>query len=321
MNPAFSVIFFTTLIGAGQGLFSALYIGEVYAFFNIADKNNPSQMIETGLFLVVVLMTLGLFASMFHLGRPERAWRAMSQWRTSWLSREIIILMVFVVMVILWGLTYLGKDSLLLGNFKVHTDLIIGLIATTLAIFLYICTAMIYVVIRFIQEWSTPLTVFNYALLGLSSGFIQVTALASYFQSPLIDFYTICTLSLILAAMIVRLLSLYRNKHIKYKSTIKTALGTQDEKVRRISQNNEISPYDTRKFFHYSSLGLMRLIKGLFLIFAFVMPFFLVILGWSEDDSGILIAAIFIQYIGLLAERWYFFAQANHPKNIYYQAT
>jgi len=57
------------------------------------------------------------------------------------------------------------------------------------------------------------------------------------------------------------------------------------------------------------------------LIFAFVMPFFLVILGWSEDDSGILIAAIFIQYIGLLAERWYFFAQANHPKNIYYQAT
>lgn len=321
MNPAFSVIFFTTLIGAGQGLFSALYIGEVYVFFNIADKNNPFQMIETGLFLVVILMTLGLFASMFHLGRPERAWRAMFQWRTSWLSREVIILMVFVVMVILWGFVYLDKGNFLLGNLKELAELIIGLIATILAIFLYICTAMIYVVIRFIQEWSTPWTVFNYALLGLSSGFVQVTALASYFQSPLVDFYTICALSLIFISMIVRLLSLYRNKRIKYKSTVQTALGVQDVKIRRISKDPMNNSYNTFGFFHHSNPRLMRLIKWLFLIFTFVAPFFLVAFGWSKDNSGIFVAAIVIQYIGLLAERWYFFAQANHPKNIYYQAT
>jgi len=318
MNPAFSVIFFTTLIGAGQGLFSALYIGEVYAFFNIVDKGNSSQMIETGLFLVVILMTIGLFASMFHLGRPERAWQAMSQWRTSWLSREIIILMVFVVMVILWGLAYFIKGSLLLSNLEVRFDLLIGLIATILAIFLYICTAMIYVVIKFIQEWSTPLTVFNYVSLGLSSGFTQVVALASYFQSPLIDFYTIWALTLILVAMIMRLLSLYRNKHIKHKSTIKTALGVQHMKVRHISQESAISSYNAREFFHHSSMGLMQLIKWFFLVFAFVMPFFLVIFGWSEGNPGIFVAAILIQYIGLLAERWHFFAQANHPQNIYY---
>jgi sulfite dehydrogenase (quinone) subunit SoeC len=317
MKPPFSVIFFTTLIGAGQGLFLALYIGEVYVFFNMIDKKNPFQMIETGLFLVVILIILGLFASMFHLGRPERSWRAMSQWRTSWLSREIIVLMIFVIMVIFWGLVYFGKDGLLLDNFNIHTVLLIGFIATIVAIFLYICTAMIYVIISFIQEWATSLTVFNYVLLGLSSGFVQVTALASYFQSPLRGFYTICTLILILAAMIVRLLSLYRNKHIKYNSTIKTALGVKDEKVRRIPQKYEIDTYSARKFFHYSNFWLIQLIKWLFLIFVFVIPFFLVILGWNEGGFGLLVAAVFIQYIGLLAERWYFFAQTNHPQNIY----
>ena len=225
--------------------------------------------------------------------------------------------MIFTAMVILWGLAYLGKDGFLLGNFNFHTVLLIGFIATIAAIFLYICTAMIYVVISFIQEWATPLTVFNYVLLGLSSGFVQVTALASYFQSPLRGFYTICTLSLILAAMIVRLLSLYRNKHIKYKSTIETALGVKDKKVRQIPQKYKTNPYDTRKFFHYSNFWLIQLIKRLFLIFVFVIPFFLVIIGWNEGDFSILVAAIFIQYIGLLAERWYFFAQTNHPQNIY----
>ena len=33
-----------------------------------------------------------------------------------------------------------------------------------------------------------------------------------------------------------------------------------------------------------------------------------------------LAAAFLIQFAGLLAERWYFFAEANHPQNLYYRA-
>jgi DMSO reductase anchor subunit len=33
-----------------------------------------------------------------------------------------------------------------------------------------------------------------------------------------------------------------------------------------------------------------------------------------------LAAAFLVQYLGLLAERWFFFAQANHPQNLYYQS-
>ena len=32
--------------------------------------------------LALLLITAGLLSSLKHLGRPERAWRALSQWRS-----------------------------------------------------------------------------------------------------------------------------------------------------------------------------------------------------------------------------------------------
>ena len=92
MHPAFSVIFLTTLIGAGQGLFLALYTGQVYNTFGVVGEPVPMDMYIMGTLIVTLLMGLGLFASFFHLGRPERAWRTATKWRTSWLAREVIVL-------------------------------------------------------------------------------------------------------------------------------------------------------------------------------------------------------------------------------------
>jgi len=60
-------------------------------------------------------------------------------------------------------------------------------------------------------------------------------------------------------------------------------------------------------------------VKLLFLLLTFPAPLILLWIGIDENDSGILLTAFIIQYIGLIAERWFFFAQANHPQNLYYQ--
>ena len=96
MNPAFSVIFLTTLIGAGQGLFMSLVTGQVYSLANLLEPQDSVSFYAMGSALALVLLGGGLVAAVFHLGKPRyfltRAWRGVTQWRTSWLSREVIAL-------------------------------------------------------------------------------------------------------------------------------------------------------------------------------------------------------------------------------------
>ena len=103
MHPAFSVIFLTTLIGVGQGLFLALYTGQLYSLANLLPPQS-SGFYAMGSLVSLVLLVGGLIASFFHLGHPERAWRSASQWRTSWLSREVIVLPVAMGLVSLYGI-------------------------------------------------------------------------------------------------------------------------------------------------------------------------------------------------------------------------
>ncbi|MGE0726177.1 MAG: DmsC/YnfH family molybdoenzyme membrane anchor subunit, partial [Alphaproteobacteria bacterium] len=83
MHPALSVIVFTTASGAGYGLLALLGL---LAPFGLVPASTWFGLAATGLALVAVAG--GLLSSTLHLGHPERAWRAMSQWRSSWLSRE-----------------------------------------------------------------------------------------------------------------------------------------------------------------------------------------------------------------------------------------
>ena len=98
MRPAWSVILLTTLIGAAQGLF--LVVLAVDAF-----RPAPREFVFVSCVVSLVLLGSGLVASFFHLGRPERAWRAASQWRTSWLSREVIVLPAFMGMLAIYALS------------------------------------------------------------------------------------------------------------------------------------------------------------------------------------------------------------------------
>src|SRR3954462_14127821 len=108
MNPAWSVILLTTLTGAGQGLFLAVYAAELAARSGAIAVPPDGRFFAVASVLIVALAGAGLVASFFHLGRPERAWRAAAMWRTSWLSREVIVLPAFMAVVSCYGLLPYG---------------------------------------------------------------------------------------------------------------------------------------------------------------------------------------------------------------------
>ena len=78
---------------------------------------------------------------------------------------------------------------------------------------------------------------------------------------------------------------------------------------------------NTRDFFHHKSAAFVKIIKWGFMVLVFPMPILLLWIGINSESTSILLGAFIIQYVGLLAERWFFFAQANHPQNLYYQTT
>jgi len=320
MKPAFSVIFLTTLIGAGQGLFLALFTHQSYALFGLLPMQSD-DFYGYGSALALALLVGGLIASFFHLGRPERAWRSATQWRTSWLSREVIVLPAFMGVVFLFGVSHLSgyrpEVVTLPGGLIVDLSTVLGIVGTLLAFALFICTAMIYACLRFLREWHSPLTVINYILMGGASGFVLAAFYAASAAPDQADFFAGWAIIITLLAFAGRWASLVRNARIKPKSTMQTAIGIKHPHIVQRSMGAMGGTFNTREFFHGKSAAFMRTIKPAFLILAFVLPLALLALGMLTP--GLLGLAFVLQYVGLLAERWFFFAQANHPQNLYYQ--
>jgi len=280
MNPAWSVIFFTTLAGAGQGLFLAVFVPAALG----------AAAPFSALIVVLALTAAGLVASFFHLGRPERAWRAATMWRTSWLSREVIVLPLFMALVAAYAVT----DSRVLGW-----------LAAIACVALFVCTGMIYACLKFLQEWHSPLTVLNFVLLGTASGLTLAAAFAP-------QTYTLPAIAAAALAAAGRGASLRRNARLKPRSTLQSAIGIKHPRIAQKAQGAMGGSFNTREFFHGRTPCALRNVKWLALAGAFAVPAALL-------AAGLPAVAFVVQYAGLLAERWFFFAQANHPQNLYYQ--
>ena len=311
MHPGFSVIFLTTLIGAGQGLFLGLYAAEIAALLRVATPQQGSGFFVWGSALALVFTGLGAVASLFHLGHPERAWRALAMWRTSWLSREGIALPAFMAAVFAYGLGH---------QFGWRATPAIGAVAAVLCLTLFVCTGMIYACIKFLQEWASPLTVANYMVLGCASGFTLASAFAAFTADGLVAAYAAAAIAFTLLGLATRSASLLRNSRIKHKSTLQSATGIHHPRIVQTSQGFMGGSYNTRAFFHGRSKGLLRSVKWLFLVLAFGVPLLLLGIGLRNGSALVLSLAFVVQYTGLIAERWFFFAQSNHPQNLYYQA-
>jgi len=323
MHPAFSVIFLTTLIGAGQGLFLALFSTQLYSEVDLLPGVGDTHFYGIGAAISLALLVGGLISSIFHLGHPERAWRSAARWKTSWLSREVIALPTAMAAVFAYGVIHLmGYDSVAYthGTIELNTSLFIGIFGVIATFALFLCTAMIYACIKFLQEWSSPLTVINYFLFGTASGFTLATALASYLDlQEQTAFLGAWAIALTVLVFITRSASLYRNSRIKHKSTIQSAIGIRHSNIQQKSQGAMGGSFNTREYFHGKTAMFLKSIKIVFMILVFPIPLILLTAAISNGNTEVLFLAFAIQYIGLVAERWFFFAQANHPQNIYYQ--
>ncbi len=323
MHPAFSVIFLTTLIGAGQGMFLAMYTGQLYALANLLpEQADPFYAIGT--LTALALLAAGLGASFFHLGRPERAWRAAAKWRTSWLSREVLVLPLVMVLVLAYGLAHwLGwtRPLFVLGqSIPVDPTLLIGLAGTLASFALFVCTAMIYAGIRFIEEWHSPLTVVNFTFLGLASGFMLAAAYSAYLGNQLVAFFGTWAVVATLIALAGRLAALSRNARLKHKSTPQTAIGVRHRSVLQKAQGASAGSFNTQEFFHGRTGGTLTAVRLLFLVLVFPIPILLIGASYATESPTLPIVAFAVQYLGLLAERWFFFAEAKHPQNLYYRS-
>jgi DMSO reductase anchor subunit len=322
MKPAFSVILLTTLIGVGQGLFLALFTQQSYALFDLLPHQD-ARFYGWGSMLALVFTMAGLIASFLHLGRPERAWRAAAQWRTSWLSREVIVLPAFMGILFLYGIAHLsGLDPVLLtlpSGLYINASIILGVVGTVLAFALFVSTGMIYACLRFLQEWHSPLTIINFILLGSASGFTLATLYAATFAPAQTIFFGGWALIISLLGLLGRSVSLWRNARLKPKSTTQTAIGIKHPRIVQKAQGAMGGSFNTREFFHGKTESFLRATKLAFLLLTFAVPLVLLAVHMSYPSILLPGVAFVAQYAGLLAERWYFFAEANHPQNLYYQ--
>jgi DMSO reductase anchor subunit len=322
MKPAFSVIFLTTLIGVGQGLFLALFTQQSYALFDLLPLQD-ARFYGWGSMLALVFAMAGLIASFLHLGRPERAWRAAAQWRTSWLSREVIVLPAFMGILFLYGVAHLsGFDPVLLtlpSGLNINATIMLGVVGTVLAFALFVCTGMIYACLRFLQEWHSPLTIINFILLGSASGFTLATLYAAMFAPAQTVFFGGWAFIISLLGLLGRSVSLWRNARLKPKSTTQTAIGIKHPRIVQKAQGAMGGSFNTREFFHGKTASFLMATKLAFLLLTFAFPLVLLAVHMSYPSILLPGVAFVAQYVGLLAERWYFFAEANHPQNLYYQ--
>lgn len=292
MQPPLSMILFTVLAGAGQGLMVALAALEAAAAMGLGATLGLTRLL--GGAVVLALAGAGLAAATLHLGHPLRAWRAVAMWRTSWLSREVIVLPAFMACVALWVLT---------------GALPWALAAAALALVLYLCTGMIYAAVKAMREWAHPVTPLNFGLLGLASGFTLAAVLVPGRSAGL----AAAALAATLLGAASRGWALWRNLNLSPKTTLQTAIGIRHPRIVQISQGAMGGTFNTREFFHRRDAGFVRRMRALAAVAGFGLPALLLAMGAA------LPLALASQLLGLLAERWCFFAEARHPQNLYHQ--
>ena len=315
MHPAFSLVFFTSMAGMAQGMVVSLLV------LHLAGDPLPNQVMNYLAFpIILLLLAGGLLASFFHLGHPERAWRAILMWRTSWLSREVLVMPSFIALTVL---AYIYS-----WHFSAIPNWLWGLLSI-FAILLWVCTAMIYQCIRFIQEWAHPMTMVNFIALGFASGWFLLMVLFVIWSAWLSGEAIVTTQNiagvagftafLLLFSLTLKLWIWKRNRTLKPKSTLQSATGIQQTPVRQISMGMMGGSFNTREFFHQQSNFFIANVRKLAFFGAYIIPVTLLAVAVSQINLNLIVIAFMVHLLGLMAERWLFFAESNHPQNLYYQ--
>jgi DMSO reductase anchor subunit len=304
------VILFTTASGAGLGLLAWL------ALLGMLDAVPADRWLGVaGLGLAFLLVTSGLIASTAHLGRPERAWRAFSQWRTSWLSREGVMAVATVVPAGVLGAGWVGLESVD-GLFAIAAALTVAC-----AVFTLYCTGMIYACLRTIRQWYQPLTAPIYVALGLASGAVLLHALLALFGEAAPWSAWLAIVCVAVGAALKWAYWLRIDGELRtYTAEAATGLGHLG-KVRALEPPHTQPNFVMREMGYRVARKHALKLRRLTLLLAFGLPIALLLLS---QTGGIVLAsalaAALSMAVGLVTERWLFFAEAEHVAMLYYGA-
>ncbi len=305
MHPAKSVIAFTTSSGAGYGLLVWLaYAASQYGL----KAEMMFGLVSFG--AAFGLIVFGLLASTFHLGHPERAWRAFSQWRSSWLSREgVMAVFTFLpagVFAIYW--IFMGENTGLAGQ--------IGLVGAAASLITVYCTAMIYASLKAIPAWHMKLTPITYLVFSLASGgmlFVLLARLWGYEAEAQVAEHTRVLFAL---AMLLKIAHWGIIKTKQPSSTTATATGlTNMGEVSLLESPHHSDNYLLKEMgfkIARKHADKLRFISNISLLLTAVF------LTFGAASITAAVAATATMLVGVVTERWLFFAEAKHTVNLYY---
>ena len=308
MHPSFSVIFFTTLSGAGYGLLALLGL---LAPLGAVPLDQGFALAALGLAFGAI--TAGLLSSMLHLGHRRRAWRAFSQWRSSWLSREGVASVLTYVPAGLFAIAWVffGTVSPLLG----------GLSAAGAALTVY-CTGMIYRSLKPVPRWHNPWVVPNYLVLGAMSGSLWLACLAHCFAwRPALS---ALALGAIAVAAVLKLAYWHSIDSAQPVSSAGSATG-----LGRLGDVRLFEAPHTSENYLLKEMGFQiarkhaAKLRRIAIALGFCLPALLVLIALLVGGAlaaVLLFAAAALAMLGIFVERWLFFAEARHAVMLYYGA-
>lgn len=310
MHPAYSVIFFTTSSGAGYGLL--IWLGLLGPLGWVPQT---SVFGFVGLGLALILITAGLLSSTAHLGHPERAWRALSQWRSSWLSREGVASIATYIPAGVFGIGWV---------FLERTDglfALAGVLSAALALVTVICTGMIYASLPTIRAWHQPFVTPVYIALSLATGALLLSLLLLLFGAATAwaPWLAILTLAV---AWLLKTVSWATADSAEKTYTIGQATGLgRFGKVRPLEPPHTQPNYVMREMGYQIGRKHAQKLRRISVMLAFVVPALLSIFMLAAGTQlGLLLAlvAVISAGAGVLVERWLFFAEAEHVSMLFY---
>ena len=319
MHPAYSVILFTCASGAGYGLLVWLAL---WSLVGAADALPVFYAVS--LMLALALIMVGRVSSTFHLGRPARAWRALSQWRTSWLSREGVLALATFVPAGVLGLEWIFHRDL--GFDWVEpaavTLTVLGAAATVW------CTGMIYASLPTIRAWHHPLVAPIYVVLALATGGVIGGLLLALFGLPP-QIAALVSLPVLVLGWALKGAYWSSIDAGGSSQTLATATGLgslpgASGHVRTLDPPHTQANYVMREMGYTIARRHAEKLRRIAMLSLFLAPALtlLALLGIGHGPLDLPLAAVaaLSVIVGVLTERWLFFAEARHISMLYYGA-
>ena len=290
MHPAPSIILFTVLSGFGFGLIS---IVGLLQFLNQISTVDILIFSVIGLFFSII----GLISSFFHLANKKNAIKSMSQWQTSWLSREAIS-SIFCLSIVLGNIGWIFVQNMYISE--------VGIILFLLSLITVFTTSMIYAQLKTVPSWNNMLTPTLFIFAALAGGSILITDHASL------------VLLLIFAVLQVLFWYIADRSFIDIETTVGTALGfSKNEDIRAFDAAHTNRNYLLNEMVYKVARKHAVKIRYISFFAAFVLPMSLILIFPGNFSVSVLIIASHL--VGIYFSRWLFFAEAKHSVSFYYQ--